>query len=59
MRRLRDHFGRKKFRHRKARKPQQVPRRPRTIVIANNLDSHIFPREFKKIKTQFGTTDAH
>jgi len=39
---FRDHFGRQKFRHRKTRKPQQVPRRSRAIVVANNFDSHIF-----------------
>ncbi len=31
---------RQKFRNRKSREPQQVPRGPRTIVIANDFDSH-------------------
>jgi hypothetical protein len=32
--------GGKKFRDRKAREPQQMPRRARTIVFANDFDSH-------------------
>ncbi len=35
-----DRVGRKKFRNREARKPQQMPRSPRAIVFANNFDSH-------------------
>ncbi len=31
------------FRYRESREPQQLPRSPRAIVVANNLDSHIFP----------------
>jgi hypothetical protein len=30
-----------KFRYRKAREPQQVPRRARAIVFANYFDSHV------------------
>jgi hypothetical protein len=52
--RLRDGFNGKKFRHRKSRQSQQVPRSARAIVVANNLDSHLFLR-----KKKCGTTDAH
>ena len=33
--------GGKKFRHRKSRKPQQVPSRARAIIFANDFDSHV------------------
>jgi hypothetical protein len=45
MRRLRNHAGRKKFAHRKARFTKRVPRSAGAVVIANNLDSHIFRGE--------------
>jgi hypothetical protein len=48
MRRFRHHVRGQKFGNRKSRHPQQMPGSPRTIVIANNLDSHIFPRGNKR-----------
>ena len=38
----RDRVSRKKFSHRETRKPQQMPRSARAIVVANNFDSHGF-----------------
>ena len=37
----RDRFRGKKFSDREAREPQQMPRGPRAIIFANDLDSHI------------------
>ena len=44
---------RQKFRNRKPAQPQQMPSRPRAIVIANNFDSHfkwgrLQPAAFRK-----------
>jgi hypothetical protein len=41
-----------KFSHRKARLPQQVPRRASAVVIANDLDSHDFPEKSKEVATR-------
>ncbi len=40
MRSARNSLRRQKFRNRKSAEPQQMPRSPRAIVIANNFDSH-------------------
>ena len=40
-RRLRNRLGGKELRHRKSRHTQQMPRRARAVVVADDLDSHI------------------
>ena len=39
----------KKFRHRKPREPQQMPRRARAIVFANDFDSHVLSGRTQKV----------
>jgi len=39
----------KKFGDRKAREPQQMPRRSRAIIFANDFDSHVFSGRIQKV----------
>ena len=42
MRRLRHNIGRKKFSHREAGLPQQMPRSAGAVVVTNNFNAHEF-----------------
>jgi hypothetical protein len=53
-------IARQRFRYRKPRQPQQMPRRPRAIILAINFDSHVLSRTgFSLLGLVLATTKPH